>query len=155
MKRVPHSVLDYNEDDGLYYHDGLPFTGVSYTVGGNARLEGEAEYRDGVVWGLARSWHPSGLPASEAHCARGVWDGIRREWNESGRLRLEEAYEKGVCLCRKRWDEQGSLVEDYRLRESDPDFETLKLAREWASNMEQPESAAPRPSGGNNEGAEK
>ena len=30
MKRIPDSELDYPGDDGLYYHQGIPFTGVAY-----------------------------------------------------------------------------------------------------------------------------
>ena len=85
MKRVPESELDYPGDDGLYYHDGVPFTGVAYNRAGRG-LRTEEEYRDGLSWGAVRRWHPTGTPASEKQTVAGVFHGLCLEWDEQGRL---------------------------------------------------------------------
>jgi hypothetical protein len=38
-------------------------------------------------------------------------------------------YEYGIRLWGNRWDEVGAPVEDFRLAETDPDFDTLQLYR--------------------------
>ena len=64
MERVREADLDYPGDDGLYYHGGEPFTGVAVSYDG-ARIQAEVKYREGVGWGVSRTWHASGAPASE------------------------------------------------------------------------------------------
>ena len=48
MKRVPSSELTPDSDcnDGVYDHEGKPFTGVSFTLHGNGKLCSETENRD-------------------------------------------------------------------------------------------------------------
>jgi hypothetical protein len=128
MLRVREEELDYPGDDGLYYYDGEPFTGVAVCYAG-ARLQAETEYRDGVGWGVVRTWHPSGAPASEKQCAGGVFHGLCTEWDEQGRLTLYEVYEQGICIWRRRW-EAGQLVEEHRLHETDRDYGTLPMLRQ-------------------------
>lgn len=127
MKRVPETELDYPGDDGLYYHDGEPFTGVVFGRTGTG-LQSESEYRHGMAWGVSRTWHPSGAPASERQCVAGVFHGLIQEWDEHGRLTLYEVYELGVCVWRRRWTE-GRLNEDWQLTETDTDFATLQMLR--------------------------
>ena len=127
MQRIRADRLDYREEDSLYCLDDVPVTGVAFTPDG-PRVRSEAEYRDGLAWGVSRSWHPSGAPASEKQTAGGVWHGLCQEWDEAGRLTLYEVYELGVCVWRQRWA-AGALAEDWRLAEPDGDFATLQMLR--------------------------
>ena len=148
MSRVLESELspDSDENDGVYYHRGEPFTGVAYSVHGNGRLRSETEFRAGLEWGLTRLWFPSGAPSQEFGMARGAFHGRKQEWYENGRQGLDEQWELGICLRRQRWDEGGVLVDEFTLAEGSPDMETLRLLRRWAERMAQAESTtAPSP----------
>jgi hypothetical protein len=127
MKRVRYNELDYPGDDGLYYLGDEPFTGVSVRYH-KGWIAGESEFRDGIAWGVSRSWHPSGAPSSEKQSVAGVFHGLCQEWDEQGCPTLYEVYELGVCVWRQRW-EAGQLAEDWRLAESDNDFDTLQMLR--------------------------
>jgi hypothetical protein len=128
MKRVTQTDLDYPGHDGLYYLDDEPFTGLLVGYDG-ARVRSETEFRDGVASGVVRVWHESGALASEKQSAGGVLHGLSMEWSEKGQLIQHETYELGVCLWRRVWDEQGQLIEEYQLTESDNDFKTLEMLR--------------------------
>jgi antitoxin component YwqK of YwqJK toxin-antitoxin module len=128
MKRVPHETLDYTDND-LYYHDNEPFTGVAYFQGKGGQLDAEHEYREGMRWGVSKGWFGPGSPEYEEHWSQGLLHGLRREWHKEGRMIAEEMYERGIHLWGKRWDGDGNLVEDFRLEETDPDFDTLEMYR--------------------------
>ena len=108
---------DYPGDDGLFYHEGAPFPGAASHVEGH-RIASEDEYRDGLLWGVSRTWHPTGEPESEATCLAGLLHGVRCEWDAAGRLVGHEVLEYGVCLWRRRWNGAGELIEDFRLNKS-------------------------------------
>jgi antitoxin component YwqK of YwqJK toxin-antitoxin module len=129
MDRVPHDELLYDEEEGIYEHDGVPFKGISFRLAPGGWLESEQEFREGLPWGMGRTWFAPERLASESSSVGGVWHGVRREWHENGRLALEEMCELGVTLSRKRWNEEGQLIEDYHLQVTDPDYETLLMFR--------------------------
>jgi hypothetical protein len=127
MKRARYEELDYPGEDGLYYFGDEPFTGVSVSFHKD-RVCSESEFRDGMAWGMSRSWHPSGAPLSEKQSVAGVWHGLCQEWDEQGQPTLYEVYELGVCVWRRRW-EAGQLTENWQLTEVDNDFATLQMLR--------------------------
>ena len=43
MKRVPDWELDYPGEDGRYYHEGVPFTGIAFRMAAEGQLVGEVE----------------------------------------------------------------------------------------------------------------
>jgi antitoxin component YwqK of YwqJK toxin-antitoxin module len=134
MKRIPDSELDYPGDDGLYYHEGTPFTGIAYHLSRDGGIESEVEYQSGLGNGVGKNWFPSGALAAEYQASGGVYHGQRRQWHQNGRLASEEMYEHGICLRRKRWDEGGIQVEDFVLKETDRDFRTLQMFRKRAAH---------------------
>jgi hypothetical protein len=70
--------------------------------------------------------------------SRGVCHGRNREWHSNGVLAVDEEWEQGICLSRRRWDRVGSLLEDWSLRPSDPGFKTLEHDRKlypWFSPL--------------------
>jgi antitoxin component YwqK of YwqJK toxin-antitoxin module len=127
LRRVREEELDYPGDDGLYYLDGEPFTGLAVTYDG-PRLRSEVEYRDGVGWGTIRTWHASGAPASEKQCVAGVFHGLCMERDERGQFTLYAVYELGICVWQRRWA-AGQLVEDRQVAETDGDYRTLQMLR--------------------------
>lgn len=123
--RVLTSEVTYGEDDGRYYCDGSPFTGVAYSLAPDGKLDSESEYRYGLAWGQARSWHRNGTLAYEAQFYRDVIHGTKREWHENGQMQTEVRCEYGITLSEKVWDDQGRLLKDYQLKESDSDYQSL------------------------------
>ncbi|VTS06064.1 toxin-antitoxin system YwqK family antitoxin [Tuwongella immobilis] len=129
MNQVPDELLDYDEDLGVYTFNGEPFTGLAFQSGPGGWIRSDEEYRDGLPWGVSRTWHSSTQLASESRTVGGVWHGPRREWHPTGQLALEEELEFGIALRRRRWDESGAIVEDFLLLETDPNYETLLMFR--------------------------
>jgi antitoxin component YwqK of YwqJK toxin-antitoxin module len=130
VDKVPIQTLEY-PGDGLHYKAGVPFTGVAITRDTHGGwIQAEEEFKDGLVCGIVRTWHALDVLATEEVCAWGVRHGDYREWSESAKLVAEGRYQYGIRVAEKRWDEDGNLVEDYQLKESDPDFKTLSLAKE-------------------------
>ena len=129
MKRLDYSELEYNED-GLYYHDRVPLAGVAFTVDRNEEVASEADFRDGLEWGVSRRWFHPGRPALVRETSRGVLHGQAKEWHPNGQLASEEQHELGICPRRRRWNKSGELVEDFTIRESDADYQTLQILRE-------------------------
>jgi antitoxin component YwqK of YwqJK toxin-antitoxin module len=127
MKRVPNRSLEYR-DGHMYLHD-EPFTGIGYFLDPKGQLAAEIEYRDGLEWGMKREWYAPGEPYYEGRLFMGVLHGKKREWHRNGRLAEEGDYELGFAVRQKRWDEDGNLVEDFELKETDPDYETLQEYR--------------------------
>ena len=151
LGRYTTEQLDY-PGDGLHSLDGEPFTGIIESRSPDGRLEGEEEYRDGLLSGRKRGWYPTGGLELEAECAEGVYHGKVREWYEDGRLAADAVYEHGIKLRRQAWDESGDLYEDYTLSESDPAFGILQAARSAeamyrASGGQAEPNAAPDPAG--------
>jgi antitoxin component YwqK of YwqJK toxin-antitoxin module len=128
MKRVPNDSLVY--DDGLMWLDDEPFTGIGYSLNANGDVDGEIEYRDGLEWGLLRTWYLPGLPFQESHLFMGTKHGKAREWYNNGQLKEEGDYELGFALRKKRWDADGYLIESYELKETDPEYKRLESFRE-------------------------
>lgn len=128
MKRVPNESLDYA--DGHMYLHGDPFTGVGYSLDEEGRLEGEITYREGLKWGLKRGWFDTGALSHESPIFLGVLHGKKREWHRNGQLSEEGDYELGFALRRKRWDEDGKLIEEYELKETDANYKELQKYQE-------------------------
>jgi antitoxin component YwqK of YwqJK toxin-antitoxin module len=145
MRRVPAKSLSY-PGDGLYYLDGVPFAGVAYFPKPDGWVEGETEYRDGLRWGLVREWYRSGALAYEASFFRDAVHGRKREWHENGQLASDGGYEYGITVWEKKWDEQGRPIDDYRVRETDPDYKTIQHHRRvygTANASEDPGGSSP------------
>jgi antitoxin component YwqK of YwqJK toxin-antitoxin module len=129
MKRVPQRSLDY-PGDGYYYQDDEPFTGVAFSLHKDGSLKSETEYKDGLKWGLERYWFAPDKLESEAHMLRGVVHGKERLWHRNGKPKEEGDYQFGIALRIKKWDEDGILVEDFELKETDSNYVLLQKFRE-------------------------
>ncbi|KAJ6041611.1 uncharacterized protein N7446_010508 [Penicillium canescens] len=128
MQRVLADRIGY-PGDGLYYFDGEPFSGVSYTTKGGAWENSEAEIHDGLLWGTTKEWYGPGQLMHEASYFKGVLHGNAREWHKSGQLAEDGDYEYGIALWKKSWDENGQLIEEFTLTQADEDFTVLQRYR--------------------------
>ena len=129
MNRVPYSELSYDEGDGRYYLNNVPFTGVSFTLFQDGTLASEGGMREGVECGMARAWFQSGLLELEREIECGVLHGRCREWHANGTLAVDEHWEMGICLSRRSWAADGTQMEDWTLQTSDPGYRTLQAKR--------------------------
>ncbi|QGJ71747.1 Hypothetical protein PBC10988_34550 [Planctomycetales bacterium 10988] len=127
MKRVHSEDLDYPGDDGLYYYEGAPFTGIRVIQ--EIDFKTEEEFRHGVLWGKSQTWWPSGRPWRELEFVSGLWHGTIKKWHDNGQMAELTKAEVGIPIARKRWDEEGRLIEDYKI-ENDPE-EASRLRKEW------------------------
>jgi antitoxin component YwqK of YwqJK toxin-antitoxin module len=128
MKRVPYDWLEYS-DDGDYCLDEQPFTGVAFSRHADGWLEKEIEYRDGAEWGMKRHWYAPKKLLVEAQMRAGAVHGTKRRWYRNGKLEEETDCEFGIVLRKRTWDENGILVEEYELKETDSDFVSLQELR--------------------------
>ncbi|WP_060048285.1 toxin-antitoxin system YwqK family antitoxin [Burkholderia ubonensis] len=127
MQRILSSQLEY-PGDGLYYLNGEPFSGISYTLR-DGWEKSETEIRQGLQWGTTKEWYEPGRPMREATFFKGVLHGRAREWHKNGQLAEDGEYEYGITLWEKSWDENGGLLEDFQLTEEDEDFQVLQQYR--------------------------
>ena len=125
--RIPFDQLNYN-DDGLYVLVDFPYTGVAYREESDI-LRYEQEYRNGLPWGKGLTWWDSGKLRLTMSYYEGALHGTKTESDETGELLKEEVYEFGVILVRRKRIESGGLVDEFRLRRSDPGFKTLSTLR--------------------------
>ena len=125
--RVPAENLVY---DDLYYLDGKPFTGVAYIMDDSGDwVQGEIEFKDGSESGVKREWWETGKLAYEGTLRGGRVHGKKRRWHYNGQLAEEGEYEYGIPVRERSWDEEGQLLEDYQLRETDPDYQRIQRYR--------------------------
>lgn len=129
MRRVLTRELTYGRDD-LFYHEDQPFTGMGYDLAPEGWVRSEREYRDGSPDGMSRCWYAPGRLEAETMYGGGLFHGLRRTWHENELIASEGWFEHGVCLRRKKWNEDGNITEDFQLQESDPLFKILLVQRQ-------------------------
>lgn len=126
--RVDMKNVHYPGHDGLYYQDETPFSGWTYT--GSAEFpNSEQEFFNGLRWGLSRDWYRDGALMEQTQWLDDVIHGLAQAWHKTGNLISLECCEFGFVLWRQNWDDQGNLVEEYRLDAADGDLESLKTFR--------------------------
>ncbi len=129
VDRVSGDELEYRGEDARYYYLDEPFTGLAFWLGADGQVRAEQEFRHGLEWGLGRKWNAARTLTLEAVSYRGVYHGVARKWHSNGQLAEECLSELGICLSRRRWDEQGRLIEDYQLQPTHMDTRLLQLHR--------------------------
>ena len=133
MKRVSKDSLDY-PGDGWFYLDDEPFTGIAFSLYEDGTVESETEYQHGLAWGMDRGWFDPNQLQYEIEMQRGSVYGKKRIWYPDGKLKEEGDYEYGITLSRKTWDDDGNLVEDFELKETDSNFKLLEHFRDLRKN---------------------
>lgn len=144
MDQVSIFDLEYNEDDGLYYINGEPFSGLAYaTRDGNFR-DAEVAYVDGARSGRTLEWYRPGRLMLDEMYLDGVLHGLARSWHENGQLEKEGEYEHGVALWEKSWDKHGNLLKEFTLSGDSPNYKYLQKMRQiHQSKVNAPEAGEP------------
>jgi hypothetical protein len=113
MIRVDFDELGFSDDGyGDLTYEGDAFTGIATETSIHGHLLSQCCYRLGKRHGPSLDWDENGTLRRERYHYVGSPTGPLREWNEQGHLRLEEIWELRILLWRRRWDENGMLVED-------------------------------------------
>ncbi|MEH2198326.1 toxin-antitoxin system YwqK family antitoxin [Nostoc sp.] len=131
--RVSFDDLDYS-DYHVYTYEDQPFTGIAYDNLSNGQLVAEDSYVEGVQEGISREWYPSGALHYEVYYKSGALHGLCKEWYENGLLKSEYSYEFGIIVTRKSFSEDGNLIEKYKIKDSDSNFEVLNKFRSLQGN---------------------
>ena len=129
MERVEADAIEV-DDNLIYRHKSLPFTGTACEYWPDGRLRTEVSYVNGMEDGPSREWYENGNLMSEAAYQKGRAHGVIREWDEAGKLREETRCELGYRLETKKWDARGNLIDHYILDRSDPQFANLQIERQ-------------------------
>lgn len=84
-------------------------------------------YKDGLSFGVWRTWHPNGQLASEEPYFQDRKDGLFRHWDEEGKLvgQYQLTMGEGHVLI---YDSQGRVVHDEQIS-YDPDVRALSMKR--------------------------
>ena len=112
--RVPVDSLKVSIENNCFFslYNGIPFTGIGYSVYENGNLSLLYKYQDGICDGL-KLWYENGQIRQEIKYKEDKVDGIYRRWYENGQLKEEENYKEGKKDgLSKQWDEKGSLVKE-------------------------------------------
>lgn len=119
MRHVHEDEIEYVEDeygDAVPHLGGKPFTGVV-----RSELRGyvrETGYRDGEHHGWNRGYYPDGSRMDESRAEAGVMVGVAREWHPSGLPARESVRdERGRLVSRREWSAAGVLVREQRFDE--------------------------------------
>jgi hypothetical protein len=148
MLRVKRNEVSFETvnvgPNGNWLYQGRPFTGVAYTLGPDGTVASEQEFREGLRWGFAWERYRSGQIYSETMFYRDVLHGRAKEWHKHGQLAEEGEYEYGITIWKKKWDEDGALVEEYELAEADSNFSLLQTLRRVYDEGQKAEPPAAR-----------
>lgn len=115
--------------DQAYLFDGMLFNGIAVHYREDGSIESEVEFRDGIQNGVIRNWDVNGKLIFQGETKNGAFHGNCRTWDVDGRLIQEDKYEYGIRVSRKRWSENGDVIEDTMLERGNPNFELLQSAR--------------------------
>jgi antitoxin component YwqK of YwqJK toxin-antitoxin module len=98
----------------LCHGDG-PFSGELETTDADGRRLELANYHLGIEHGLQQEWYPSGQLKDEGVSKMGTAVGDWRSWYPDGKLARHIVFDdNGAQIARKRWDQDGNLIEDKR-----------------------------------------
>lgn len=91
--------------------NGVPFTGIVFSLHRGGDLESECNYVDGLPDGLQQEWYPSGQLAGRAIAVRGRGSSESWRWHPNG---TQASYRRNVDQRPVElldWDEAGRVVD--------------------------------------------
>jgi hypothetical protein len=110
--------------------DGRYFSGISFEEDPQTRvILAVVGYHFGKFHGAWRSWDVAGRPIEEEYYHGGAFHGPRRKWYPSGQLAESLHSERFINMRTKRWDENGGLIEEKYLLETEPRWAKLEAER--------------------------
>ena len=113
---------------GEKYFSGIAFEGHPT----NNSVLSVTGYRFGKRHGASREWNVEGRLIDEEYEDVGGSHGPFRKWYPNGQLAESGHTEHSINVRFQRWDENGRLLEEKYLLESDPRFAKLEAERERA-----------------------
>lgn len=106
-------VDDVENDGGLVFYQGEPFTGEVVEQGEDGSLASLYTYDTGSEDGPYREWYPDDQLYKEGRMRRGLPVGLHRRWHANGVLAEEVLFgDHGDHQGRREWDESGALIVD-------------------------------------------
>jgi antitoxin component YwqK of YwqJK toxin-antitoxin module len=133
VKRLTEDELILG-DDYVFYHQGQPFTGVTYDTREDGSLWSEETYVRGVKHGPARTLFPGGQIQRQSHYKMGLAHGWNEEWYSDGRIKSRRLYELAVPVEEQEFDREGKLIRERRI---DPNSDEFRRLSEKRKNEEQ------------------
>ena len=131
LNSINYDSLDFEADNTAVIDSG-PFTGIAWEIEPNGNLANVVYYQ-GLQWGPARTWDPSGVLIEEEWWNRNSRSGSSKSWNDRGQL-IREATFHGILVSEKIWNSEGNLLSEFSLGPDDP----------WIRSMEKyPNQADP------------
>jgi antitoxin component YwqK of YwqJK toxin-antitoxin module len=104
--RVEFDDCEYADDQSLLYQ-GEPYTGVVFETYADGSPAAEQSYRQGILDGLSRVWHPNHQLKSETMYAFGLRV-YERQWHENGKPKLDRKFDgRAKLISEARFDEAG------------------------------------------------
>ena len=110
-------------EDGVFYHDGKPFTGIGLEKKRFINLYGESEfdghnlnwernYVNGIIDGVQRAYYKSGQLATEYTVINKLTVGSFKKWFDNGQLQFFANYNRNSELegVATEWDEFGNVI---------------------------------------------
>ena len=115
------SVEELEPRERLVYRTGsdVPYTGKSFELYPNGKLEEVYTFKDGIPNGLMTKWYMNGQKQAESNFKDGKPDGLVVEWYETGEKMSEVTYKDGrpVDGSEKSFEKQEFTEEDKRRAE--------------------------------------
>lgn len=128
---VDSRELVLRPQEGLVYHQGQPFSGLSVRYYGDTSLAESIAYADGKKHGILRRWFPENGMSQEAHYLHGKRSGISKTWWENGKLRSESRFVKGKPQgVQKQWYLSGAPFKEQHLVDGSEEG----MQRAWREN---------------------
>jgi antitoxin component YwqK of YwqJK toxin-antitoxin module len=128
MERIDITDVEFN-DDYSYRHHGVLFTGIAYELSPEGTLISEITFAHGIMEGPSHQWYPTGEKHADCNYHHNALHGSGNEWFTSGRQKRHTLHELGILVESDEWDEDGSLVSTFRLKEDDFNYKLLGMLR--------------------------
>lgn len=109
-------TLEYT-DRHTYAHNSKDFTGINFYTNKQEQVILEQSYFDGMAWGFYRKWNSNGVLLKLHDVRYGDVDGNLKKWYGNKVLQEDCFYDSRSIVWRKRWDQQGNLIEDFNILE--------------------------------------
>lgn len=119
---IPQNLLNYNDEDGLYYFGNKIFSGyVIVDSFDNGKPKRIVEYKDGIEGGDVKHYYENGQLEVESCELEGIPTGLVKMYHENGQLSSETIFENGVPSgIGKHWNENGVLTNEITFQEGVP-----------------------------------
>ena len=105
LARVNYDDLEF--DDQLALLNGVPFTGIVFSLYTDGKLESESRYAAGLPDGLQEEWYADGKLARRNIAVRGKGSSESWSWHANGVLRSHRRNVDLMPVEVRAWDERG------------------------------------------------